>query len=253
MPWFRALAALCFASTALAQGSVGGDESVCSASQAFVYKGCYSDSANGRHVGFSWQLSSSTSDAKYFPGFTGTMNVEICLAACRGHGFKWAALYYGTECYCAPEFPLATNPSSTTSGPGTPAGTAPGTPTTQSQCGSVCNGNANETCGGGGAASVYFDPSFTNNTAAASDPGQYKYLGCFNNVNPGPMYMSIATTSTVSCVTYCGLLGYPFSARSGIDSNTGSTTCGCGSEIQSGLQIAESNCFNYCNGSATAV
>lgn len=225
---------------------------------------------NGRHAGFPWQLSSSTSDAKYYPGFTGPMSIETCQTACRGHGFKWAATFYGTECYCAPEFPLATNPSSTTSGPGTPAGNNPGTPTSSSQCQSTCNGNSSEFCGGGDAASVYFDPSFSNNTATASDPGQYKYMwvtaehillastadsgfsGCFSNINPGPMYQTIQTTSTAACAQYCGLLGYPFAGRSGVDSNTGATTCGCGSEVQAGLQIDESNCFNYCNGTSGA-
>ena len=94
---------------------------------------------------------------------------------------------------------------------------------------------------------VYEDPSFTNATNVQT-PSNYLYLGCFNNINPGPMFLVIETVSTVSCETYCGQMGYPYSARGGIDSNTGSTTCGCGTEVQSGLQIAESNCAANCDG-----
>ncbi len=155
---------------------------------------------------------------------------------------------------CAADFPSPNPPSSgsTSGGVGTPSGNNPGTPTTASQCNSACAGNSAEICGGGSAASLYFDPSFTNDTASAGAVSNYNYLGCFNNVNPGPMYISIQTTSTAACVQYCAALGYPYSARSGLDSQTTSTTCGCGSEVQSGLQIAESSCANYCNGSATA-
>ena len=253
MYWSLALAALWFTTTALAQGSVGGDESVCSASP-FVYKGCYDDTNNGRHVGFNWQLSSSTSDAKYFPGFTGSgnMTVDICLQACRGHGFKWAALYYGQECYCSADFPLPVNPSNTINGPVSPVGSAPGTPTSASACGSACSGNGAQICGGGGAASLYMDPSYSNNTVTASDPGRYQYFGCYSNGNAGPMYISsLATNSTVNCVSYCGSIGYAYSARSGPDTNSGST-CACGSEIQSGLQLPETSCGTYCNGTTGA-
>ena len=248
------LALLCFAARAFGQGSAGGSQASCSAAQSWVYQGCYDDTNNGRHVGFNWQLSSSTNSEKYYPGYTGSVTVDICLLACRGHGFKYAALYYGTECYCAAEFPSPNPPASgsTSGGVGTASGNNPGTQTSASQCGSTCAGNSSETCGGGGAASLYFDPSFTNNTGSAGAASNYNYLGCYNNVNPGPMYISIETTDTVSCVQYCAALGYPYSSRSGTDSQTTTTTCGCGTEIQSGLQIAESNCAFYCNGSSTA-
>ena len=64
-------------------------------------------------------------------------------------------------------------------------------------------------------------------------------------VSPGPSYKTYKTTSTSACQTYCGLIGYPFSARSGFDSATTDSTCGCSPEIQAGVQIAESLCTNY--------
>ncbi len=254
MLWGGALALLCFATQAFAQGSAGGSQASCSAAQSFVYQGCYDDTNNGAHVGFTFQLSSNTSSEKYYPGFTGNVTVDICKLACRGHGWKLAAPYSGTECFCGAEFPSPNPPSSgsTSGGVGSPSGSNPGTRTSESQCNSPCAGNSSQICGGSIATSLYFDPSFTNDTAVDGDPSNYNYLGCYNNVNPGPMYVSIETTSTFACVKYCAALGYPYSARSGFDSQTTSNTCGCGTEIQSGLQIPENSCAYYCNGSATA-
>lgn len=153
MYWPSVLAVLGLAATAVAQGSAGGDQSSCSEAQAFIYSGCYNTAQNGRHAGFPWQLSGSTTDAKYYPGYvSGQVTVTICLRACRGHGFKWAALFFGTECYCSVAFPLPTNPASTTLGPQPAAGTSPGTRTAESNCGSSCQGDPTQKCGGGDAA-----------------------------------------------------------------------------------------------------
>ena len=61
------------------------------------------------------------------------------------------------------------------------------------------------------------------------------------------MYAVIRTVSTQSCLAYCGSLGYPYSARSGIESNTGGIICGCGSEVRSGLQVADTRCATKCD------
>ena len=254
MLWSGAFALLCFAAQAFAQGSSGGSQASCTAAQAWISQGCYDDTQNGAHAGFSWQLSSSPSSEKYYPGFTGSVTVEICQTACRGHGFPYSLLYGGNSCFCGADFPSPSPPSSgsTSGGPGAPSGSNPGTQTSASQCTAPCVGNTSETCGGNSASSLYHDPSFTTNPTADGVASKYAYLGCFNNVNPGPMYISIATTDTISCVQYCAALGYPYAARSGFDSQTNMNTCGCGTEIQSGLQIAETNCAYYCNGTATA-
>lgn len=248
------LVALCYANFAWAQGNLGGDQSACSASPGWVHKGCFGDVDNGRHANFHWQLSSSITSEKHYPGYTGLITVTTCLTACRGHGFRYAQLYYGSECYCAATFPNPDPPITGATGGGTGVilGTRPGVAVANSVCSSPCSGNIAQTCGSGSAGAVYQDLSFTNATEARR-ASNYGYVGCYNNINPGPMYTSIKTDSTVSCLSYCAALGYPFSSRSGIDSNTGATTCGCGTEIQSGLQIAESNCFNYCNGTSGAV
>ena len=104
MQWLSAtLAVLGLTSAVLGQGSVGGDQSVCSASQAFTYAGCYGDDQNGPHAGFDWQFSTSATDVKTYPGWNGSMTAVYCQTVCRGHGFKYAALY-GNECYWYPFF-----------------------------------------------------------------------------------------------------------------------------------------------------
>ena len=254
MLWSATLALVCFTAQAFAQGSAGGSQASCSAAQAWIYQGCFGDPNNGAHAGFTWQLSSSSSSEKYYPGFTGSVTIEICQQACRGHGFKYSGLYQGNACFCSAEFPNPSPPSSgsTSGGVGNPPGNAPGVQSSGTQCSSPCTGNSTETCGGNTATSIYLDPSFTNDTATVGTAKNYNYVGCYNNVNPGPMYVSIETTDTVSCVQYCSALGYPYAARSGFDSQNTTNTCGCGTEIQSGLQISESSCAYYCNGSATA-
>lgn len=242
-----------FITISLAQGSAGGSQASCTNAQAWVSRGCYDDASNGRHVNFNWQLSSNSQSEKYYPGYTGLVTVDICLQACRGHGFRYAALYYGTECYCASVFPNLDAPSSgiTSGGTGSPEGSSPGTATAASNCNARCAGDITQICGSGGASNVYEDPSYTYSTAAQS-ASQYLYLGCFSNINPGVTYQTIRTTDTQSCQNYCAQLGYPYSSRSGVDSDTGSTNCGCGTEVQSGLQIDESSCSFNCDGSTGA-
>ena len=246
-----AVGLLSFALSVRAQGSAGGAQTSCSSQQIWVYQGCYSTANAGRHANFNWMLSTDPNNEKYYPGYTGPamLTVEVCQTACRGHGFKWSALFYGTECYCSEIFPSPNPPADTNSGLGTEPGPVPPPVSPDSNCNSACQGNSAEFCGGGDSASVYFDSSFTNSTTAGSYQN-FKYLGCYNNANPGPTFVAIKTTSSMSCANYCGSLGYSIMARSGIDSNTGSTTCGCGSEIQAALQIAESGCAFGCDGTA---
>lgn len=241
---------LSLAATVLAQGSIGGDQSSCSPSQNWLYRGCYDDGENGRHAGLTWQLSNLIGNEKYYPGFTGPMTVDICLRACRGHGFRYAALYVGKECFCAATFPNPGPPASgtTITGKGALQGTKPGRP--GGICSTACDGNIMQTCGGHSAASLYEDPSFTNSTSVQA-ASNYGYVRCFSYLNPGPTYALIRTESTPSCLEYCGSLNYPFASRSGPDSNTGATTCGCGTEIQSGLQVADNRCATACDGVST--
>ena len=245
------------------QGDIGGSQSTCGASSAWVYKGCFSDSDNGAHVGFTWQLSSDPSSVQYYPGFSGSVTVDNCLQGCRGHGFRWAALYSGSQCYCSAEFPAPVPQASTAQGFGASPGANPGTQaqgsnpnnnSTANVChvsGQGCSGNANEYCGSQTASDVYEDPSFSTSSSAGLE-SNFQYFGCFSNYPGNPLYVTLETTDSISCASYCGSLGYPIMGRSLYDSQTMQNTCGCGTEIQAGPQVAESHCSYYCNGSSTA-
>lgn len=177
---------LSLAATVLAQGSIGGDQSSCSPSQNWVYWGCYDDTQNGRHAGFTWQLSNIIGNERYYPGFTGLMTVDTWLRACRGHGFRYAAIYYGKECFCAATFPNPGPPASgtTTTGIGAFEETKPGSP--GGVCSLACNGNIMQICGGHSAASLLhsqtqqrFRPPQTTDMSdalAISTPGPHMQL-----------------------------------------------------------------------------
>lgn len=248
---------LSLGSTTLAQGNIGGSQASCAGSNVtWNYRGCYNDEfgiSATRHAGMNWQLRlNSDVPSQSYPGYTGTITVLFCQQACRGHGFRFAALYTGAECYCASAFPNPQPPTSgsTTSGPGAlPPNTNPGAAVDISYCNSRCTGDATQFCGGSTYAAVYEDPSFSSDTSLQS-PAYYGYLGCYQTASPGNLYVALTTTSTISCETYCGRLGYPYSARLGIDTDT-FNTCGCGTEIQAGYQLpADTPCRYACNGGA---
>ena len=243
-----------FSPFTFAQGTTGGSQASCPSSEAFRYQGCFSDTANGPHAGFTWELSSDSNSAHYYPSYTGGITVDICLQGCRGHGFRYAALYNSVSCYCSYDLPNPSASESASMTPGPSPGNSPGSLTSTSTCdrsGQGCAGNPNQFCGSSVASDVYEDPSFPA-AAGASNAANFDYIGCFTNTAPGPFYVTLSTPDTAQCAGYCGQLGYPFSGRMGYNSQTGTATCGCGSEIQTGTQADEVNCNYYCNGSTNA-
>ncbi|KAL8714768.1 MAG: hypothetical protein Q9220_001281 [cf. Caloplaca sp. 1 TL-2023] len=219
--------------------------------------GCYDDGQNGGKANFPFKLDVVAGAAKSYPGYTSPANltVEVCQTACRGHGFKYSGTYNGAECYCASRLPYPSTPvsGSTAGGLGAFAGTNPGGTVADSQCNVACPANSAETCGGPGTLQVYRDTSYAadTNPATLGVSQNYLYFGCYNNAGTGPAYLNIKTPSTVSCENYCGALGYTYSIRNTLDSNTGNN-CGCGPELPGGLQIAETSCSRYCNGTTGA-
>ncbi|KAL8737054.1 MAG: hypothetical protein Q9181_002069 [Wetmoreana brouardii] len=253
MYWRGILALSGWAATAIAQGNLGGDQSSCASTQAFSYLGCYDDGQNGGKANFPFLLSTTAGDAKSYPGYTAInqLTVDLCLQACRGHGFKFAGLYNAQQCFCSPKLPYPQRPTTNQAGDGlgTYLGSNPGGTVSNDKCGTVCPGNSAQTCGGAGFLAVYQDPSFVTETSPATYgvPANYLYFGCYSNNNGGPQFFSIKTTSTINCESYCGALGYAWSMRGGTDLATGES-CGCSAELQGGLQLAETSCNRYCNG-----
>ena len=234
------LAALALATVASAQGSAGGDQSVCRSSQAFQYQGCFGNTINGNHAGFKYQVNVITTDPKYYPNYNNTvLTIEMCLTACRGHGFRYAALYSKSNCYCGTIAPTSQTTLSN-----------PADNTTINECHVLpaltngCPGNRNEWCGSGTAADVYGDPSFPS-VALTSQETSYNYLGCFQNQSPGDLYTdgssSITVANTAACWQRCADSGYPYAGM------TSATSCLCGTDFEVGLQAAsESACNTAC-------
>ena len=216
--------------------SSGDLRSSCDSQDAWTYTGCYSDAENGHHAGFTWQLSPNKTSVNYFPVYDGKITVDTCQQGCRGHGFRFAALYNATSCFCATQIP---DPGIITS------------PATCHVSGYGCEGDETEYCGSSVATDVYEDPSFNHSTSASTET-RFNYLGCFYHAAPGPLYTELEMPAPSDCAAYCGNLGYAYMGRSGYDSETDTSTCACGTEIQRGGEVEDTYCNYFCNGSTNA-
>lgn len=238
-------------SIAWTQGTQGGSQGTCnSVSDAWVSRGCYSDEDNGPHAGFTWQLSSDPNSVFYYPLYDGSLTIDICRQACRGHGFKYAGLYASSNCYCSVALPNPQAKSVSTGGIGPYLGAAPGVTTVKAACqisGSHCSGDANQFCGAVNATDIWEDSSFSGSPTAGS-PNNFNYLGCFSNTPPRPLYIGLKTPTTADCASYCGQIGYSFMGRSGFDNDDTKSTCACGPEVQTGNQVDDRYCSFNCNG-----
>ena len=249
---------------ATAQGRLGiDDQSACApAYRSLQYVGCYGDTLNGAKAGFPFRVSTAQTGPKSYPGLISSANlrVNICSTACRAHGFDYAMMYAGIECWCATQLPYPQPPASvdTTNGNGLYTGSSPGTQSPDPSCSISCPGNSSQVCGGNSHGSVYTDLSFENDTSPATigTSANYGYFGCYVNSGGGPGFIQIHSPSLESCQNYCGVLGYAFAVRNKVDtppSATGqSLSCQYGPETQAGLQVAESKCSRYCNGTLGA-
>ncbi|KAL8980283.1 MAG: hypothetical protein Q9205_004589 [Flavoplaca limonia] len=264
MLWSGILALLGWAVTASAQGRLGiGDQAACSPTYtSFQYVGCYGDALNGAKAGFPFRLITAATDPKSYPGYTSSANltVDICNTACRAHGFDVSMMYAAVECWCSTQIPYPQPPSSadTTNGNGPYLGSSPGTQSPGTSCSLRCPGNNTQVCGGQSHGSVYADLSFVNDTSPATIgvAANFGYFGCYTNSGGGPGFIQIHAPSLESCQNYCGGLGYAFAVRNNVDSPPSATgqanNCQCGPEIQAGLQVPESQCDKYCNGTGGA-
>lgn len=107
MFWNLLLIVLSLATIARPQGDIGGTQfPPCTSSDYYSYKGCFRDLDTGPHMNFDFEIIPDTtvSDQNY-PGYGTTMTPSSCMAACRGHGSKWAATYNGSACYCSAIWP----------------------------------------------------------------------------------------------------------------------------------------------------
>lgn len=240
MTSWTVLISLALACLANAQASAGGDQSVCSPAQTFQYRGCFGDAANGNHAGLGYPIEPYSDNTKYYPGFSREqLTIEMCLEACRGHGFRYAALYSRDSCWCGtiePKFQSsASNPSNNA---------------TLNECHIApvaeqgCRGSRTEWCGSGFASDVYGDPSFPN-VILSQQNRNYQPLGCFYTQNPGNFWNGgppgTPVANTAACWALCASGGFPYAGMSDAQ------TCACGTAFEVGRQAqSESDCAFRC-------
>ncbi|KAK0718827.1 WSC domain-containing protein [Apiosordaria backusii] len=215
------LAVLNYASIANAQayyGTVQREIQACG-SDNFISLGCFKDflaSVQPTYFQFDPQGYLPSDPSRSFPGWSPGSNYNStvtgldCARACRGFGYKFAAMR-DNSCRCGIQLPTGYNP------------------TQDAVCQVTCNGNNNQTCGGGQDAQIYVDPSFAangqvpilmNNPSIAQ---YYQHMGCFYSPNGFPSGDSRATFTVPSideCFSRCAGLGYPLVA--GITDSYGS-------------------------------
>jgi len=228
---------------ARAQGMLGGQQyPPCNSSilQGSQYIGCY-DLTNEV-----LELQITGTDPtlySYYPGWIETSDPTIpayydnsvdpanCTVACRGHGYKYAALYGGSVCRCMGNMPSTPAPHSSTN---------PLDPVTLNSCHAPgqylpgnCPGDSSQFCGTGTYADVYVDNSFPllSTINSTVEENHYSYIGCFHpggggNVNVGQLSYRVpaanltGATSLTPCFEFCATLGFPFVEFDGGNSYT---------------------------------
>ncbi|KAG5926178.1 hypothetical protein E4U42_003557 [Claviceps africana] len=148
----------------------------------FVYSGCFQEGKSSNTL-----LLRSSLD-------TANMTVEMCMAECKGNGFRYAGLEYYGVCFCG--------------------ATVDGPQADESQCSFPCSGDKTQKCGGDRALSVWQDPTFPNAEKLTVDA--YKSLGCYTDDSSKGRTLSypidfggeLCTPKT--CLAACEKRGFPF-------------------------------------------
>ena len=232
-----------FAALARAQGSLGGQQyPPCNSTilQGSQYIGCYDLSNEILELQITGTDPTLNS---YYPGWIETgdpttpalydnsVDPANCTVACRGHGYKYTALYGGTVCRCMGNSPSTLAPRSSTN---------PLDPVTLNSCHvpgqylpGNCPGDSSQFCGTGIYADVYVDNSFPllSTINPTEEENRYSYIGCFHpgsggNVNVGQLSYRVpaanltGATSLTPCFEFCATLGFPFVEFDGGNSYT---------------------------------
>ena len=226
--------------------------------KGWSYLGCYTEATNTRAL---------SGLENPYNGVNNT--VEACAIACAG--FSYFGVEYGAECYCGNSFNAGSVVATGGSDP------------TQNGCNMVCNGNANELCGGGNRLNAYqvngtaatstsvttsTAASITISTATATPTGPltvgnfagYAYLGCYSEAtnaralsdlqNPIPATnVSVeACAAACSVYTYFGV-EYSQECYCGNTINTGSAlVAGTTPAITGCSMLCAANSTEYCGG-----
>ncbi|KAK0623035.1 WSC domain-containing protein [Immersiella caudata] len=184
----------------------------------FVYSGCFQDLRDPSVLQWRTPLDQQS------------MTEEICMATCKGNGFRYAGLTYYGVCYCGQ--------------------TVKGPQIDDSMCNYPCTGNNSQTCGGDSILSVFTDPTFLPVDEVTIE--DYDHIGCWTDDSrlgralSYDMEIDSSTFTTEECLAACRSEGYPFAGTEF------GGECWCGSVIANDTRAApESECNMPCNGDGT--
>ncbi|KAK4240135.1 WSC domain-containing protein, partial [Achaetomium macrosporum] len=186
-------------------GSVEDELDACNGDH-FVQLGCFGGfaAAASEYFPFSPQGFNDTDPSLTFPGwdpgsvFNSTVTPLNCAWACRGFGYKFAALA-SAKCTCGIQLPDGLAPNS-------------------GVCDIPCPGDARQVCSGVEDAVVIVDPTYAANdqvpisTSNDTIAGFYQYLGCFNTPNEFATQDFRASQEVAdidTCFNLCEGMGYP--------------------------------------------
>ncbi|KAH6653843.1 WSC domain-containing protein [Truncatella angustata] len=190
--------------------------------QPFVPAGCFDNGQTGEKEALSMKTDLPV---------TG-MTTEICVAECKGNGFRYAGLAWYGSCYCGQTVDRAL--------------------VDNDQCSLPCDGNSNETCGGNTQINIYQDPTFlpVNETTVE----EYVALGCYTDsstLGKALFYkqeLAPGDVTTETCLASCLAGGFPFAGTEY------GQECYCG--VVLGNQTAQADiaeCAMSCNGNPSQI
>ncbi|KAF3024289.1 hypothetical protein E8E14_013332 [Neopestalotiopsis sp. 37M] len=191
--------------------------------QPFVPVGCFDNGEPGGQEALSMKTEISV---------TG-MTTEICVAECKGNGFRYAGLAWYGNCYCGQTVDTAMVDSS--------------------QCSLPCDGNKTQACGGDTQINVYQDPTFLPVEETTVD--EYVALGCYtdgSSLGKALFYQqdmaSTADVTTEACLGACLKGGFPFAGTEY------SQECYCGVVLGNDTaQVDAGECAMPCTGNSSQV
>ncbi|KAG6007099.1 hypothetical protein E4U21_006361 [Claviceps maximensis] len=184
----------------------------------YVYSGCFQEGQNSNTLLFRSSLDSAN------------MTGEMCMAECKGNGFRYAGLEYYGVCFCG--------------------ATVDGTQIDESKCSFPCSGDKTQKCGGDRALSIWQDPTFPNAEGVTYD--SYKSLGCYTDESSKgrtlsyPMDLGAVSCSPKTCLAACEKHGFPFA---GIEYGN---ECYCGVVLANDtVKVDSSQCDVPCPGDSS--
>lgn len=156
--------------------------------------------------------------------------IETCTTYCGSHGYSWAGLEYGRECWCDQRLLNAIK--------------AP-----DSDCSMKCVGNSSQTCGNGDRLSIYNNGVSDSGPVTNPGPPGWSYLACYTDSGSRTLRSSVAVggsgMTVAGCTTTCKSAGYTFA---GVEYGS---ECWCDRSIRSPGVVSATGCNMLCAGNAT--